>query len=84
MVTKQEEKELQEILAMTPELSDEDVERIRAAYPINFIGHIKRVRKLMKNARPGNFAWRTLENEYGFSGDYSAADEGEPPQGAHW
>lgn len=69
---------------MNSELTAEEVEQIRKMFPINTIEHIKRVRRLLKKASPGNWAWRTLENEYGFSGDYTAADEGEPPQGAKW
>lgn len=66
------------------ELTEQEAEDIRKRFPNNTAAHIKRVRRLLKKASPGNWAWRTLENEYGYSGDYSAADEGEPPQGAKW
>lgn len=69
---------------MSPELTPEEVEEIRRTHPVNTMEHVKRVRRLLKHARPGNLAWRTLENEYGYQGDYSAADEGEAPQGARW
>lgn len=69
---------------MDTELSAEDIERIRADFPENTAGHIARVRRLLKHASPGNMPWQILENQYGFSGDYSAADHGEPPQGAKW
>lgn len=66
-------------------LSEEDIARIKADHPDNTVEHIKRVRRLLKHAVPGNVPWRILENEYGFEGDYiNGQDEGEPPQGAHW
>lgn len=66
-------------------LSEEDVERIRAMYPTNTADHLRRARRLLKSAKPGNLPWKMLENEYGFSGDYvPGQDEGEPPQGAKW
>lgn len=39
---------------------------------------------LLSEAQPGNWAWRRLEDEFGFQGDFSLADHGEPPQGAKW
>lgn len=69
---------------MNQELSDDDIERIRKAFPANFLGHIARVRRLLKYAQPGNGPWHILENEYGFQGDWSPQDEGEPPKGATW
>ncbi len=65
-------------------LSDEDIARIKESHPINTVEHLKRVRRLLKYAQPGNVPWRILENEYGFDGDYSPGDHGEPPQGAKW
>lgn len=69
---------------MNYELTDEDIERIREEHPFNFVGHLQRVRRLLKSAKPGNVPWRILENDYGFSGDYQESDVGEPPQGAIW
>jgi hypothetical protein len=61
------------------ELSDEDIERIEAGHPHNFVAHLQRVRRLLKHAKPGNIPWMILENEYGFQGDWSPADTG-----MHW
>lgn len=69
---------------MDIELQEEDVTRIREMYPTNTAGHLKRVRALLKKAQPGNVPWMVLQNEYGFDGDYSPGDHGEPPQGAQW
>lgn len=69
---------------MDIQLTDDDVERIRQMYPTNVEAHLRRVRGLLRKAQPGNVPWRILENEYGFDGDYSPSDHGEPPQGAKW
>lgn len=70
---------------MDQSLSEEEIARIKELYPVNTVEHIKRVRRLLKHAKPGNIPWRILENDYGFDGDYiSGQDEGEPPQGANW
>lgn len=70
---------------MNQELSDDDIERIRAVYgDTNITGHLARVRRLLKSAKPGNIPWQILENDYGFQGDWSPSDEGEPPKGAKW
>lgn len=61
------------------ELSDEDIERIRITHEFNFKEHVMRARRLLKFAKPGNWAWVTLEDEYGFSGDWQPSDEG-----MHW
>lgn len=37
------------------------------------------VRNLLKHAKPGNWAFHKLQNEWGFDGDYTPADEG-----MHW
>lgn len=64
---------------MDTSLTNEEVERLRRDFPMNFKEHLARVRRLLSKAQPGNWAWRTLENEYGFSGDYTEADAGEWP-----
>lgn len=69
---------------MAYELTDDDIEKLRLTHPTNFQGHLARVRRLLKYAKPGNPAWHILENDYGFQGDWSPADEGEPPKGATW
>lgn len=66
-------------------LSEEDIARIKETHPDNTVEHLRRARRLLQHAKPGNIPWRILENEYGFSGDYiNGQDEGEPPQGARW
>lgn len=69
---------------MSTELNQEDLDRIRSVYPDNFKEHVARVRRLLEHAKPGNIPWQILENQYGFSGDYTEADNGEPPKGAKW
>lgn len=64
---------------MNTELTQDDIERIRKHYPVNFKEHVARVRRLLKSAQPGNIPFQILESEYGFVGDYSPADAGEPP-----
>lgn len=61
------------------ELTDEDIERIRLSHQYNFKEHIAQVRRLLKHAKPGNWAWYELENKYGFSGDWQPSDTG-----MHW
>lgn len=61
---------------MDTSLTDEDVERIRATHPYNFSDHLRRVRNLLRHAKPGNVPWQILENEYGFSGDWTPSDTG--------
>jgi hypothetical protein len=61
------------------EWTEEDEERI-AHLPLDMRrGACRVIQRLLKKALPGNAAWRRLENEFGYSGDYSAADEG-----MHW
>lgn len=69
---------------MSYPLTPEDIERIKSGHPDNFKEHLARVRRLLQYAQPGNIPWRILENQYGFSGDYTEGDAGEPPQGAEW
>lgn len=64
---------------MKDELTEDDIERIRTHYPINFKEHLARVRRLLRAAQPGNVPFQILEAEYGFIGDYSPSDAGEPP-----
>lgn len=35
-----------------------------------------RLRMLEHNAKPGNWAWKRLENDFGYSLDYTEADHG--------
>lgn len=51
---------------------------------INRIEWMKMVNSLIARAKPGNYAWRRLENDFGFCPDYTEADVGEPPKGANW
>lgn len=40
--------------------------------------------RLLRAARPGNWAWQRLVNDFGFDPDFTPADHGDPPQGARW
>ena len=51
---------------------------------INKGAWLRQVNMLMEKAQPGNWAWHKLQNDFGFDGDWTPADVGEPPQGAEW
>lgn len=57
------------------------IEEVLAENPRWFFDEVKTARRvleqLLRAARPGNWAWRRLENEFGFHGDYVyGQDEG--------
>lgn len=53
------------------------LEEVPANVPdINRVAWMRMVNRLLEQAEPGNAAWRRLENEFGFVGDYSEADHG--------
>lgn len=62
---------------MIAEYHDE-IERAVAGFEFNKNEHRRRIRMLLKNAKKGNWAFLELENRYGFEGDYSPSDYGEP------
>lgn len=37
------------------------------------------LRRLITNAKPGNYAWRILEDDFGFVADYMPEDAGNEP-----
>lgn len=70
--------------SMKRELTDAEIEQIVFDHPNNPYEHVKRARRLLQYAEPGNVPWKILENEYFGPADYQDSDAGEPPQGAQW
>ena len=71
---------------MNPDLYRDDIEEIITSRP--YLGPAEKetarkyLRRLIKNAKPGNIPWKILENEFGFSPDYvPGQDEGGDPPG---
>lgn len=59
------------------------IEDVPATVPaINRFAWLHFANDLRRRARPGNTAWRKLEELTGNDGDYLPADAGEPPKGA--
>lgn len=61
------------------ELTEEEIEELRKRYPYNLVAAMRRVKALKAAAKPGNAAWHKLQDEFGYTGDYTPKDEG-----MHW